>query len=203
MRSTTIRATVLSFASAVLFFTAGSTLQAAQINGNIAFAGTVSLDTSSAATATEVTAWHFAGNVGNPYVADASGDFTPTIGMSVTFAAPWFFDMPAGPPIVSFWSVGAFTFDLQMSVIVSQGIDPNGNGFVIATGTGIFHGVGFDNTPGTWSFNTQDPPAGGVFSFSASGAVIPEPSTTALIAVGALLAGAAFRVLSSKARVAR
>jgi hypothetical protein len=90
-----------------------------------------------------------------------------------------------------------------MSVITSQGIDPNGNGFVFVSGAGILHGVGFDDTPGTWSFTTQDPSAGGVFSFSAAGAAIPEPSTAALMAVGALLTGASFRVRSSKARVAR
>lgn len=203
---------LLSFLFTSLFVVAGETAPApdgyreympggtndAQINGTIGFSGTISLDTTSAGTATEVTGWHFAGTAGSPYVSVATGDFSPVLGMSTTFATPWHFAMPVGPTIPSFWSVGTFTFDLMTSTIVSQGIDQNGNGYVHAVGQGILHGVGFDATPWTWSFTTQDPAAGGVFSFSASGTAVPEPSTGALIAAGALLVGIASRIGSRK-----
>ncbi len=189
------------FVVTLLFLIAGARLNAAPISGTIGFGGTVSLDTSSAGNATQVVGWHFVGNTGSPIVSFASGDFASTVGMSAAFAAPWTFNMPSGPTIPSFWSVGSFTFDLMTSVIVSQGYT-NGNGYVSVTGTGVFHGAGFDDTPGLWSFTTQDPPAGGVFSFSASDAV-PEPSTTALITAGAMLVGVALRIRSRKGRLAQ
>jgi hypothetical protein len=52
--------------------------------------------------------------------------------------------------------------------------------FLVIQGTGILSGNGFDPTPGTWSFTSQSPDAGGVFSFSASGGfqAVPEGGTT-------------------------
>ena len=183
--------------AAAMFAT--GTIFAADINGSIGFAGTVSLNTSSAATATAVTGWHFAGTTGSPYVAAADGDFAGALGMSATFAAPWSFN---SGPLSTFWTVDGFTFDLLSSSITSQGVGQNGNGFVIVNGMGTVSGNGFTPTPGTWSFTTQDPSAGAVFSFSASDAV-PEPSIGALIAGGGLLLGAALRARSRKLRASR
>ena len=66
------------------------------------------------------------------------------------------------------WSVGGFTFNLTASSITQQG-----NGFLAVSGTGTISGNGFDPTPGTWRFSTQNPPANGVFSFSASTTATP------------------------------
>ena len=63
-----------------------------------------------------------------------------------------------------FWQVGGFRFDLTASSIVL----PRVNNFITVTGTGTITGHGFNNTPGKWSFSTQNPPANNVFSFSAS-----------------------------------
>jgi hypothetical protein len=185
---------------AALIFSSGAVLKADDIDGNIAFAGAVNLDTSSAGTATAVTAWHFVGNMGDPYVAGASGDFSGTLGMSAIFAAPWSFN---SGPVSSFWTVGGFTFDLTSSAITTQGFDTHGNGYVVVNGIGVASGNGFTPTPGTWAFTTQDPSAGAVFSFSSSDAV-PEPATGALIAAGTLLIGVASRsAYSRKVRASR
>jgi hypothetical protein len=197
-----MKAAKSSFLIVILFLVASMTVRAAQINGTIGFSGTVSLDTSSAGTATQVTGWHLAGSSGTPFVSLATGDFAPALGLSATFVAPWTFNMPGGPPILSFWSAGSFSFDLLTSVVTSQGFDTSGHGYIFVSGNGIFHGAGFDSTPGTWSFTTQDPSAGGVFSLSASGAAIPEPSIGVLITLGALLL-AAGACTASRKRAAR
>lgn len=157
-------------------------LRAAQISGNLTFAGVIALDTHSAGTATRVDEWYFAGTSGSPYVASADGDFAPIVGMFTTFATPWFFD---SGPVQGFWGVGGFTFDLDSSAITVQ-LPPTfflgglaQNGAVVVSGTGSISGNGFDPTTGTWTFTTQDPSSGGVFavfSFSASAHASPAPT---------------------------
>jgi len=73
--------------------------------------------------------------------------------------APWIF----GSGKRALWIVGGFTFDLATSTITQQG-----NGLLAVSGTGTISGHGFNNTPGSWRFSTQNPPANNVFSFSAS-----------------------------------
>ena len=91
--------------------------QAAGITGDITFTGTVNLNTTSAGTATQVTAWHGLA-AGNPQVQDVDGDFATfvTPGDGVTFVHLWSFNSGAIP---SFWSVDGFTFDLTSSSIAS------------------------------------------------------------------------------------
>jgi hypothetical protein len=152
---------------------------AAQINGNITFAGGVQLDTGSAATATQVTAWHGPGGVGDPIVISSSGDFAIVLPLtSVAFTAPYSFVSGPHPALWSVPAVGGFVFDLISSGITSQGTSPEGEGFVTASGMGTITHPLFDPTPGTWSFSTQDPSAanGGpaIFSFSASTHARPQ-----------------------------
>jgi PEP-CTERM motif len=163
--------------------------QAAPINGNITFGGSVELNTSSAATATGVilNGWHGGSTTpisGAPQVESVDGDFATfvTVGDGTAFASPWSFNSGAVP---NFWSVDGFTFDLISSAITNQGGTPGSTGFVFVTGTGTASGHGFDPTVGIFRFSTQDPPAGmpPEFSFSASSAV-PEASTVAFFAIG-------------------
>jgi len=165
--------------------------QAAPINGSITFAGSVELNTSSAATATGVilNGWHGGSTTpisGAPQVQSRDGDFATfvTVGDGTAFASPWSFNSGA---VSSFWSVDGFTFDLISSAITSQGGTPGSTGFVFVTGTGTASGHSFTPTAGVWRFSTQDPPAGSPqeFSFSASTAV-PEASTVALFGIGVL-----------------
>jgi hypothetical protein len=191
---------VIGLVSCGLF---GQQAQAAPVTGNITFTGTVSLDTASAGTATMVilNGWHGLAPGGLPQVqfGDGSFDTTPghfvTPGDGVTFASPWSFNSGAIP---NFWSVDGFTFDLTSSAIPPGMQTANA---VAVNGIGTISGNGFDPTPGTWSFTTQNPAAEAQFSFSASGSAVPESSTVALLMTGALgLAG--MHCLGRKRRVA-
>jgi hypothetical protein len=150
--------------------------QAMQITGSLTFGGTVELNTGSAGTATAVTAWHGAGGMGMPFVLSVGGGFVGFVSPNdpTTFHAPWSF---ASGPISAFWSVDGFTFDLTESHVFSQGGNPPG---VTVDGSGFVSGHGFDPTFMTWSFTTQDPPAGTppVFSFSAADGSVPDSGST-------------------------
>ena len=139
---------------------AGVTPQAAPITGSISIKGGAELNSGSVNTATQVTGW-LDGIGAPPAVVSRSGDFATyvSVGASVTMAAPWNF----GFGLPNLWSVGGFTFNLTASSIVTQA-----NGFLNVSGTGTITRTGFTPTPGTWRFSTQNPPASGVFSFSAS-----------------------------------
>lgn len=165
-------------AAAIVVAASVATTQAAFVTGTIGFTGQAVLNTASAGTATGVSSWV------NPSVNGASGAFSviPT-GTSATFAAPWNFNSGASP----FWTVSSggetFVFNLLTSTITSQA-----PGFVYVTGSGLVSGSGntvYAATAMSWSFTAQDPAISGqTFTFSASTAAIPEPST---IAAGALL----------------
>jgi hypothetical protein len=158
--------------------------QAAGITGDITFTGTVNLNTTSAGTATQVTAWHGLA-AGNPQVQDVDGDFATfvTPGDGVTFVHLWSFNSGAIP---SFWSVDGFTFDLTSSSIAS----PRPSNAVTVDGVGTISGHGFDPTPGMFHFTTQDPSADAQFSFSAAGEAVPEPMTIVSLLAGSSLLGA-------------
>ena len=151
--------------AAVALLGAGVTLEAAQINGSITFRGGEELNTGSVNTATQVIGW-LDQNGASPKVVSRSGDFATfvSVGATTTFSAPWTF----GSGRTALWSVGGFTFDLTTSTIVHQG-----NGTLNVTGTGTISGNGFDPTPGSWRFSTQNPPANNVFSFSAGTTTTP------------------------------
>jgi hypothetical protein len=152
-------ATFTPTATATATFTPTPTATATPINGSITIRGGAELNTGSVNTATQVTGW-LSGSGGAPRVVSRSGDFVTyvTVGATVTMAAPWNFN---SGPLPALWSVGGFTFNLTASSIVLQG-----NGFLSVSGTGMITGNGFNNTPGSWRFTAQNPPANGVFSFS-------------------------------------
>jgi VPDSG-CTERM motif len=167
--------------------------QAALMTGAITFAGTVSLDTSSAGTATMVTAWHGLATGGLPAVQSHDGSFNGfvTNGDGVTFHSPWSFN---SGPLTNFWSVDGFTFNLTISSITTQG-----GGAVTVDGTGTITGNMFDPTPGSWHFTTQDPAAASQFSFSAATGTVPDGGS-AVALLGIALAGieGARRVLRAR-----
>ncbi len=162
--------------AALLAFAVINVANANPINGAITFSGGVTLDTGNVNTATAVTAWSA------PIVSSTSGDFSSVSnGTGVAFVAPWSFN--TSTTIVDFWKVGGFEFDLLSSSIIAQ----VGNGSLYVTGTGTAYGNGFTPFAGSWSFTTQNPSAGGTFSFSA-GTAVPDGGTTALL-VGLSLLG--------------
>lgn len=157
--------------------------QADQINGDITFTGGVQLNTGSSGTATAVVGWQ------DTVVESSDGDLgSIAAGTAVTFKSPWFF---VSGPVIGLWSVGGYTFDLNLSSIQFQGGSPAS---VSVTGVGTLSGNGFDATTFSWAFTTQDPGAGSplVFSFSAaagsiSGGSVPDGGTTAMLLGGSLL----------------
>jgi hypothetical protein len=167
--------------------------QAALMTGNITFAGNVTLDTSSAGTATAVTGWFGLGAGGLPQVQTHDGNFAPLVtnGDAVTFHTPWSF---ASGAITDFWVVDGFHFNLTSSSITTQG-----GGAVTVDGTGSILGNGFDPTPGSWHFTTQDAAANAHFSFSAASGTVPEGGS-AVALLGIALAGieGARRVLRAR-----
>jgi hypothetical protein len=161
------------------------------ITGDITFAGSVSLDTATVNTATEVMAWHGLGTGDTPQVQSVDGTFATAgvmPGDATTFSAPWSFNTPPGTVTNPFWSVDGFTFDLTTSHIVQQS-----GGFLSVTGTGDVSHSGFTTTPGTFNFTTQDSSANSKFSFSAATTAVPESSAVVLFGIGGLcVAGGKF-----------
>jgi VPDSG-CTERM motif len=153
--------------------------QAVPISGDITFAGGVTLDTSSAGTATEVLSWTGPGGTGMPVVISDDGSFSSIAGgTSASFASPWHFN---SGPLNDLWSVGGFTFDLTSSSIVFQGGSPAG---VLVDGIGVISGNGLTAEAVTWSFSTSDPSAGDVFSFQVADGTtgaVPDGGTTAML----------------------
>jgi hypothetical protein len=161
--------------------------EAVQISGNINFAGSVRFDTTSLATATRVKTWftvdHTAGF--SDVTGGATGDFAGIApGTDATMATPWIFN--PSTPTPGLWSVAGFTFNLSSSTIVVQNSTE-----LTVSGAGIVSGNGFDATPMTWMFTSQN--AGGQnmdeFSFSAnSNAPVPDGGS-AVALLGIALAG--------------
>ncbi|HMC26198.1 MAG TPA: VPDSG-CTERM sorting domain-containing protein [Verrucomicrobiae bacterium] len=156
--------------------------QANQINGDIDFAGQVTYDTTSLATATMVTQWHMA------VVSGSTGDFSGLTGSNVAFVTPYVFNPPTA--YATLWSVGGFTFELDSSAIQHQ------DGFLLfILGSGFVSGPGFDKTPGLWSFssNHSNGKTATSFNFSANTTAVPTPdsgSTVALLGVAIFTVGA-------------
>ncbi len=168
-----------------------STLQAANITGNIGFTGAVTFDTSSAGNATEVTTW--LGPQVSPTI--PTGSFASVApGSAVTFTgSAWtFLDSTTINP---FWTVGGFTFELLSSHVVSQGFTTLGqDGFVIVQGTGLVMAAGYTPTTMSWSFTSQDPKTSSTpvdnWTFSASGGSVPDGGATVML-LGIALSGVA------------
>lgn len=177
---------------------AATQVHAVPVTGSIGFTGGATFNTSSAATATQVTSWV------SPQVTLDSGVFAvPSVfaitpGTAVAFA-PGAWNFNTTTPINSFWSVGGFTFELLSSSVTSQGGTPGSSGYVAVSGTGIVSGNGYDPTSMSWSFTSQDPKAGVApdsWTFSASGTAsggtgVPDGGSTAMF-LGAALSGLAF-----------
>ena len=186
---------LVKLAAVVAAVAMSQAVQATAIVGNIGFTGSVVFNTSSPGTAASVSQWN------NPYVTSDSGAFgsIPIGPLSpVTMAAgSWSF---ASGPVNNFWSVAGFTFNLLSSSVFSQGGTPGVNGFVFVTGIGTVTSTtpGLDPTQMTWSFTSQDPPAGvganggpnWTFSASANSVNVPDGGATVML-LGLALSGVA------------
>src|SRR5580700_6776932 len=97
----------LAGAATILLAATATQVHAIPITGNIGFSGLVTLNTSSPATATEVTSWVNSQVEGDSGVF-GSGVFALATGTPVTMTSQiWNFN--TSTPIANFWSVGGFT----------------------------------------------------------------------------------------------
>ncbi|MBV9010422.1 MAG: VPDSG-CTERM sorting domain-containing protein [Verrucomicrobia bacterium] len=165
--------------------------QATQISGMLNIAGTATFDTNSLATAKAVT------NFSNVTVGGGNtGAFASiAVGTSVAMASPYVFNPSTATPMLM--SVGGFTFDLTSSTVVAQT-----KNFLDITGTGFISGNGYNSTPATWAFSSQNATGQphNTFTFSANIGAQPTPDsgmTVALLGAG-LLGLAAFRAKFAK-----
>ena len=131
--------------------------QAVPVNGYLYFGGTVTLDSTTLNSATQVATWN------NVFVTGGTSDFSGIpVGSNVTMSGPWTFN--SGPhPVL--WTVGGFTFDLTYSTIIYQ--TPT---FLNVSGPGIVSGNGFTPSTADWAFtiSTDGTPHGNrQFDFTA------------------------------------
>ncbi len=185
--------TLLAVAAATAF-TLGSAF-AAQITGDIDFAGQAFFDTNSLATATQVTNFRSSDGTNNSAdVTQANGDFSAiATGTKASFPNAYTFNPSS--PTSPLWTVGGFTFNLTSSTVVLQNSQ-----FLIIKGKGFLTGNGFDATPGIWAFTSQqsDGSEQDSFSFSANtaaqpGGQVPDGGSTVALLGAALVGVAAIR----------
>jgi VPDSG-CTERM motif len=157
--------------------------QATQISGDIDFVAEVVFDSTSLGSASQVNTWNMA------EVSGTSGDFSSIAnGTNVSFQAPYVFNPPTA--YATLWAVGGFSFNLVNSTVITQS-----NFALVIIGTGTVSGIGFDTTPGTWSFAVTQSNGGTSteFSFQGNSTATPTPdsgSTVALLGVALFTVGA-------------
>ncbi len=110
----------------------------------------------------------------------ADGDFTGLFG-SVGSIQNFDFG-PFAAPIVDFWTVGGFSFELTD---VTRGATNDPSTFLVLNGIGTISAVGFADTAANWRYSS-DSTGNGAFSWSAvsNAQVVPEPTVLALLAAG-------------------
>src|SRR5437764_1244979 len=187
MKKTILAVLAMGALSCALF---SQQAQAVPIAGTIQLGGAVQFDSSSLNMAHRVNCgFDTFGNPGHSTVQPGNtGTFASILpGTQADMAQPWIFN--PSTPTPGLWSVAGFTFNLMSSTIVHQSAT-----FLSISGMGIVTGPpGFDPTPMTWAFTTQN--AGGqshmIFSFSANTAAggVPDGGATVMLlgaALGAL-----------------
>jgi hypothetical protein len=165
--------------------------QAVAINGGIAFGGDARPNTGDWDTATAV---DFGAASPNAIVTLAVGDYAvlPAFATGALFS-DFTFSPSLDPNPIVLWTVtvGATTYDFLMTSVSIFEQEPGADALLLR-GMGLLRITGFDDTPGEWDFSAQQTGLN-VFSFSASNASLPEPSTLALLGLGLLGISAARR----------
>ncbi len=121
-------------------------------------------------------------------VTSADGDFSGLAGQ-VGNVTDFQFD-PFVAPIVDFWTIDKFAFELT-SVVRGASNDPVN--LLVLNGVGVLTAASFEDTSATWAF-TGDTTGSGIFSWSATSASVPEPGVLALLTIGLIGFGVRNRV---------
>jgi hypothetical protein len=186
--------------AALLTVALTQTVQAIPITGAVTFGGTITLanaanvPVSDVALAAKVSGWFGLGGVGSPFVASSGGSLAATPGAAVVFATPWAFGTQAA--LWSYVALNGDTYTFSLTSITSGPSVSGSPSTLTVTGLGSISvtagpSLGFTTTPATWAFSTQNPQAGGVFSFSAaSDTTLPDGASTAML-LGFALSGVA------------
>jgi hypothetical protein len=165
--------TLIPLLAAIAMLVAQPQAPAAAVTGEIGFTGVVQFDTTSLATAHQVSIWENSSGVqGFLTVSDVTGSYSGiALGTDATMHTPWIFTPSTSTP--GLWSVGGFTFDLLSSTITLQN-----SSFLDIKGTGTVNG-----TPAAWAFSAQS--ANGQnqihFTISANTVSVPDGGTTAML----------------------
>jgi len=182
-----MKKTWLKIGGVILAMAVTATVQAVPITGSIDMGGSMTLDSSTVNTATEVLTW---GNPSPVQTGSASGSFGGIIpNTTVTMSPNWFFAPTPGTPLLALWSVGGFTFNFTSDTVFQGGgfLNINGLGTITSTTPGL------DPTIFAWKFTANDPGVGNpavTFGFHASTITTPDGGTTAML-LGIALSGMA------------
>jgi len=179
-----------AFGATLLALSLAGAVSAVPITGNFGLGGgTLLLNAASTSSATGVITWS-----GSPDSTTFSAS-TPGTTLNASNNTPanlaglngWSFNSGA---VNNFFSVGTFTFNLLSSGIQSQG-GGVGSGFVTVQGLGNMTSSVAGQDPTLYSFRMtiNDPDNGtpSTFTFSASGAPVPDGGTSAILLSVALL----------------
>lgn len=168
---------------------------AAPISGDIGFTGNVSFD-APIGTATEITGYSLVFVTGG----SQSGSYSAVPDYTWADWTPFVFNPPAAS-VIPLWTftLGGITYSFDATSIVVQKQIENE---LLLTGTGVASITGYDNTPGTWTFNAGGP--GTLFSFTAGTSVrAPDGGATiALLGLG-LVAMSFLQTRIGRAQVAK
>jgi hypothetical protein len=172
------------------------------ISGNLSFAGTTTIDSSSFVTATKFLSFQ---NVVVGAPSSLSGDYVGTSGAAVT-VTPFTWSPPTtSTPLDPLWSFisGGDTYSFDLSVLHLDYASPTGL-LLSGIGTALITGPGLEDlaTTGTWDFSSQTL---GLTSFTFSSTTLVPSSVSdsgsTLIMLGASLLG--FGLINRKQIIAK
>jgi hypothetical protein len=133
------------------------------INGQISFAGVLAANSTSVGTATAITGFGSANSI------NATGNYVTIPNFTPVSWSPFSLGQTS---IIPLWACtnNGISYRFSATSLTVNRFNAGGSSSLFISGQGIAQITGFADTPGTWSFAVQDPPANSdnEFTFSAS-----------------------------------